>query len=76
MREAYERGPDGKRWPGSLRGLNEALDDSLLDSLMQPETEFTLFVIDDGSAVPIRVFKKGKVLAYGDQCDADDDPGN
>lgn len=62
MREAYERGPDGKRWPGSLKGLNQALAASVLDSHMHPETEFTLFVIDEGHAVPIRVFKEGKEL--------------
>lgn len=62
MREAYERGPDGKRWPGSLKGLIEALNDSVIDSIMQPDTEFTLYVIDEGSAVPIRVFRKGREL--------------
>jgi hypothetical protein len=57
--EYYERAPDGKQWPGTLKGLLSALDDTLLESL-RSAGEFTLFAIREGHAEPFRYYQHGK----------------
>lgn len=59
--EYYERAPDGKQWPGTLKGLLAALDATLWESMVSGG-KFTLSAIREGHAVPIRIYRNGREL--------------
>jgi hypothetical protein len=56
--EYYERAPDGERWPGTLKGLLKAIDDTTLKSF-QNAGQFTLMVIRGGQATAFRTYLNG-----------------
>lgn len=56
--EFYERAPDGKQWPGTLKGLLAAIEDTTMRSL-QERGPFTLSAIRGGSAIPFRTYQNG-----------------
>jgi hypothetical protein len=56
--EYYERAPDGERWPGTLKGLLKAIDDTTIKSL-QERGPFTLAAIREGQAEPFRTYQNG-----------------
>lgn len=56
--EYYERAPDGERWPGTLKGLLAALDDTTMKSLLE-RGPFTLSAIRGATAVPFRTYQNG-----------------
>lgn len=56
--EMYERAPDGERWPGTLKGLLAAIDDTTLKSL-QEGGDFTLMAVRNGQSIPFRVYRDG-----------------
>lgn len=56
--EGYERSPDGAQWPGTLKGLLKAIDDTTIKSL-QEGGEFTLLVVRKGHAAPFRTYQNG-----------------
>jgi hypothetical protein len=60
--EFYERAPDGERWPGTLKGLLTAIDDTTLKSF-QEGRRFTLLAIRNGHAEPFRSYQHGEELA-------------
>lgn len=57
--ENYERAPDGATWPGTLKGLLRAFDDTVMESKRYPDQEFTLQAIRSGHACPFRVYLNG-----------------
>lgn len=61
--EYYERAPDGQQWPGTLKGLLQAINDTTWIS-MQKDGPFTLQAIRDGHAEPFRIFEHGKEQKY------------
>ena len=60
--EYYERGPDGATWPGTLKGLLAAMNDTALESVRLSPQEFTLSAIRNGRALPIRIYLNGRAL--------------
>lgn len=56
--EYYERSPDGAQWPGTLKGLLAALEDTVMTSL-QVAGDFTLLAVREGHAVPFRTYRNG-----------------
>lgn len=61
--EYYERSPDGQQWPGTLKGLLQAINDTTWKSC-QEDGLFTLQAIRNGYAEPFRVFEHGKEQRY------------
>lgn len=57
--EYYERAPDGKRWPGTLKGLTLAIDETAMESVLVRNQTFTLSAIRHGSAEPFRTYYNG-----------------
>lgn len=57
--EGYERAPDGAVWPGTLKGLLQAFDDTAMESARQRDQEFTLHAIRGGHAYPFRIYLNG-----------------
>lgn len=57
--EYYERAPDGERWPGTLKGLLKAIDDTWAHSFATDD-KLTLSAIRDGHAVAFRSYQKGR----------------
>ena len=62
--EYYERSPDGKQWPGDLKGLLAAIDATAWESALHKDQEYTLMAIREGHAEPIRVYLNGKQEHY------------
>lgn len=62
--EMYERSPDGERWPGTLKGLLAAIEDTTLKSLREGG-DFTLMAIRHGQSVPFRVYRDGTYKTGG-----------
>jgi hypothetical protein len=57
--EYYERAPDGEQWPGTLKGLLKAIEDTTWKSVLD-DRQFTLLAIRDGHAEPFRTFQHGE----------------
>jgi hypothetical protein len=60
--EFYERAPDGERWPGTLKGLLAAIEDTTWKSV-QDDQRFTLLAIRDGHAEAFRTYQHGEEQA-------------
>lgn len=58
--EYYERAPDGARWPGTLDGLLEAIEDTALTSVLAGDQEITLIAVRDGIAAVFRTYTNGR----------------